>query len=128
MRKELKKINEVRATFTATFERMGTKSSFGHPKPTLLFKDVRDSNGKIVSNHLWFNYTMGFMRLGLQAGDVVQFDARVKAYEEAIEVGARMFRIARLKPLQTQPSDPTGEAMIRTAYLQVACHEQPPTP
>ena len=82
MRKELKKINEVRATFTATFERMGTKSSFGHPKPTLLFKDVRDSNGKIVSNHLWFNYTMGFMRLGLQAGDVVQFDARVKAYEK----------------------------------------------
>jgi len=82
MREELKKINEVRSTFTATFERTGTKSSFGHPKPTLLFKDVRDHTGKIVAEHLWFNYTKGFMELGLEAGDVVQFDARVKAYEK----------------------------------------------
>lgn len=82
MREELKKINEVRSTFTATFERMGTKSSFGHPKPTLLFKDVRDHTGRIVTEHLWFNYTKGFMELGLQVGDVVQFDARVKEYEK----------------------------------------------
>jgi len=46
MREELKKINEVRSTFRATLERMGTKSSFGHPKPTMLFKDVRDNMGR----------------------------------------------------------------------------------
>jgi len=82
MREELKKINEVRSTFTATFERMGTKSSFGHPKPTMLFKDVRNQTGEIVAEHLWFNYTKGFMELDLQVGNVVQFDARVKAYEK----------------------------------------------
>ena len=82
MRNQLKNLNEVRATFTGTFQRIGTKSSFGHPKQTLLLTDVKDSEGKVVADHLWFNLTKGFASLGLTPGVTVRFDARIKKYEK----------------------------------------------
>jgi hypothetical protein len=80
VREELAKVNETRCTFTGTFVRVGTKSSFGHPKQTLLLADVKDSDGKIVTDHLWFNLTKGLAALCLNPGDTVSFDARVKEY------------------------------------------------
>ena len=48
---------------------------------TVLLVDVRDSDGNLVTDHLWFNYTKGFESLGdLQEGDVIRFDARVRPY------------------------------------------------
>jgi len=82
LRKELKKLNEVRATFTGTFERLGIKNGYYGPEKTLLLKDVKDSEGKIVTDHLWFNFTKGFQSANLAEGDIVQFDARVKEYEK----------------------------------------------
>jgi len=80
VRKELKKLDEVRSTFTGTFVRIGTRTSFGHPKQTLLLLDVKDGTGKVVTDHLWFNLTKGFAELALVSGDTVRFDARVKEY------------------------------------------------
>lgn len=80
MRKALERINGVRATFTGTFVRLGIKSSYGYSKQTLLLSDVKDSEGIVVTDHLWFNYTAGFAALGLVAGDIVRFDARVATY------------------------------------------------
>lgn len=81
MRKELKKIDDVRDTFTATFVRFGTKNGWnGNVEKTILLKDIKDKMGKIVAGHLWFNYTKGFYMLILNEGDVVKFNARVKEY------------------------------------------------
>lgn len=80
MRKDLKKIEDVRCTFTGIFVRMGIKNSFGYTKQTLLLTDVKDSYGNVVTDHLWFNLTKGFAALALNPGDVVRFDARVKRY------------------------------------------------
>lgn len=80
MRKDLKKIEEVRCTFMGVFAQVGTKISFGHTKQTLLLTEVKDAHGKIVTDHLWFNFTKGFAALGLAPGDIVRFDARVKRY------------------------------------------------
>ena len=83
MRKELEKIEEVRATFTGTFSRKGFKNGYKCPEPTLLLLDVKDLDGKYITDHLWFNYTKGFQKLGeLKEGDIIQFDARSKAYEK----------------------------------------------
>ena len=80
MRKKLKSLEAIRSTFIGTFCRAGMKVDFGHPKRTLLLTNVKDSTGKIITDHLWFNYTKGFATLNLVPGDTVQFDARVKAY------------------------------------------------
>ena len=82
MRKELKKIEEVRTTFTAEFERYGSKKNWhGYPEKTVLLINVKTLEGKLVTDHIWFSMTKGFIKIGeLQKGDVIQFDSRVKKY------------------------------------------------
>lgn len=81
MRKELEKLDEKRMVFTGTFERRGEKPAYrGYPLPTILLKNITDSSGKIVSDHLWFNLTKAFAALILVPGDVVEFHARVREY------------------------------------------------
>ena len=81
MRQNLKKIEGVRKTFRGTFERSGSKQGWHGTEITLLFKNITDDKGNIISDHLWFNYTKGFERLSpWKQGDVVQFDARVAGY------------------------------------------------
>jgi len=80
MREKLKQANGNRSIFEGIFERFGIKNSFGHPKHTLLLKDIKDNSGKVVTDHLWFNVGKRFDSLKLQAGDIVRFDARVKPY------------------------------------------------
>lgn len=80
IRKRLAAINEVRATFRATFERTGLKHGRRKHEKTLLFVCVLDVTGQMLTDHLWFNATRGFERLQLGPADKVQFDARVKRY------------------------------------------------
>ena len=82
VRKGLQKINGVRATFQGEFIKIGSKSGYKYPQPTLLLCNIKNMDGQIISDHLWFNYTKRFDDLGeLRQGDVLRFDARVKKYE-----------------------------------------------
>jgi hypothetical protein len=95
MRYKLKKINTERATFTGTFERRGTKKGWkGKIESTVLFLDIKDADGRIVTDHLWMNQTRGLTKIGmLNKGDVIQFDARVKPYTK----GERGFEVRDYK-------------------------------
>ncbi len=78
-RKELGKNGEVRDTFTGIFDRLGSKNGWCGQK-TVLLKDIKNKEGKVITGHLWFNLTKGFQKLHMRKGDIIQFDARVKAY------------------------------------------------
>lgn len=82
MRTELKKMDERRLLFTGKFERFGQKTNWnGFIEKTVLLQDVINSSGRIVADHIWFNYTKGFQSLGeLNPGDLIEFEARVKQY------------------------------------------------
>jgi len=84
MRKALKKIEEQRDVFRGIFSKYGSKTNYRGPSTeTILLVEIRDANGALVSDHLWFNLTKGFEQLGhLRPGEVVQFEARVKKYEK----------------------------------------------
>lgn len=97
MRKELKKIDGVRATFQGTFVRFGEKNGWHGPEKTVLLENVKNEEGLIVTQHLWFNLTKGFQKLNLNPGDVVQFDARVAKYEK----GYKGYREDVYKSVQT---------------------------
>ena len=80
MRKALQKLGEhERHTFTAEFVRFGIKNGWKGDVPTVLFKDVKLGE-KEVCDHLWFTCGKQFDSLGLQAGDRVEFSARVASY------------------------------------------------
>jgi len=82
MRENLKKIDGLRKEFTGTFIRFGKKTNFkGYPETTILLQDVKCTTDKKIScDHLWFNLTKEFNKIGLQEGDIVKFHARVKEY------------------------------------------------
>lgn len=82
MRKELKIIgSRDRHVFTAIFIRFGFRDGYKGPVKTILLQDVL-LDGKIVTDHLWFDLTKGFESADLLPGDVVEFCARVSIYEK----------------------------------------------
>jgi len=84
LRTELKKLDEQRELFTGVFKKYGLKSGYKGPSTeTILLTAIRDGNGNLISDHLWFNMTKGFEQLGsLKEGDIVRFEARVKRYRK----------------------------------------------
>lgn len=80
MRTALGKNEGVRDIYTGEFVRTGVKKGYKGPLPTILLKDVRDIDGTIVTEHLWFNMTKGFASLCLQQGDIVEFRGKVERY------------------------------------------------
>lgn len=82
MREELRTIgSKGRHVFTATFVRFGFRNGYIGPVKTMLLQDVT-LDSKIASDHLWFDLTKGFSDADLSPGDVVEFCARVSAYEK----------------------------------------------
>lgn len=81
MREGLAKRNGLRTLYRGTVVRFGSKPSYRGPAmPTILLRDVTDSRGEVVADHLWFTYGKSFARLDLQPGDVVEFVARAEPY------------------------------------------------
>ena len=84
MRAVLKSIDQVRKKFRGVFQREGKKTNWhGYAEPTILLRHVTDETGKIVTDHLWFNWTKAFDALGpLKSGDIIEFEARVTNYKK----------------------------------------------
>jgi len=84
MRKELKKLDDERDVFRGVFSKYGLKTGYKGPSTeTLLLVSIRDANSNLICDHLWFNLTKGFEKLGaLKKGEIVQFEARVKKYRK----------------------------------------------
>ena len=96
MRTEMENKYGERDIFYATFVRKGSKRGWhGEEKPTLLFKDVRDQDGNIISDHLWFNLTNSFEDAFLIEGDIIRFTARVDVYTKGYERDDWDFKLSR---------------------------------
>ena len=77
-------MDEQRGVFTGVFSKYGIKSNYKGPSTdTLLLTNIRDNQSTLITDHLWFNLTKGFEKLGtLRQGDIIQFEARVKKYKK----------------------------------------------
>lgn len=86
MRTELGKLGCNRYTFTATFDRYGSKENrfSDFPEITMLFLDVIEKkSGKKVADHIWLKCGKRLESLGeMIKGDRIIFDARVTQYEK----------------------------------------------
>lgn len=71
-----------RETFYGQFERVGRKKGKSSGL-TFLLLNVRSKGGFLVADHLWFNLTEGFKKLGhVEPGELIMFTARVTDYEK----------------------------------------------
>jgi hypothetical protein len=86
MRKALQKMDAERGKFTAIFECYGSKMAFrGRTDTTLLFREVRNSEGMLVADHLWFVTNKEFEKYSFRKGDMISFEARVKEYKKGYQ-------------------------------------------
>ena len=130
MRKKLKQLgSQKRHTFIGRFERVGYKKSYRYYQPTLLLTQVALSEtGELITDHLWLNYTKGFLALGeLLTGDLLQFDGRVASYVKGyfgaqqkidykVERPSRVVRLAKIEgPRRLLPD--TATKMGRQALI-----------
>jgi hypothetical protein len=97
MRCALKSLEGVRTTFRGTVAQFGMKSGYtGRDLPTLMLKDVMDSTGNLVTDHVWFIVGKHLAALQLQMGDAISFHARVTPYEK----GYKGYREDVYKPIE----------------------------
>ena len=98
MREELRTIgSKGRHVFTATFVRFGFRNGYIGSVKTILLQDVT-LDSKIVSDHLWFDLTKGFSGADLSPGDVVEFCARVSAYEKGYKGLVKRIQSGKFRP------------------------------
>lgn len=120
MRSRLERINGQRKTFRGTFVRLGSKPGYlgSAPVVTLLLGKISDESGKVLTDHLWFNYTNGFQRHSpLIEGDVFEFDARVIEYAKGLEWERTVdFKLSRpTKVRRVRDQQPLGRSPAREA-------------
>ncbi|RAW00101.1 hypothetical protein [Pseudochryseolinea flava] len=84
MRSKLSDDEGQRKKFRAVFSRFGKKTNYqGYSESTVLLTKVIDIEKKIVvTDHAWFSLTKGFEEINLKPGMIIEFEARVKAYEK----------------------------------------------
>lgn len=84
VREQLKEKMTERLTFEGIFKQFGTKKGYkGYISQTILLIEVKEfETNKVMTDHLWFNFTLQFERLNLKVGDIVKFDGRVKTYRK----------------------------------------------
>ena len=85
----IKRLTNEYAEYTAEFERVGFKTVMSAYKkthytrhiPTICLSNIKDSNGALIADHIWFNYTYDFSQYGeLKPGDLFSFKAKPKHY------------------------------------------------
>ena len=119
MRRALKSLEGVRTAFHGTVAQFGMKSGYsGRYLPTLMLKDVMDSAGNLVTDHLWFLVGKQLAALHLQMGDGISFQARDTAYEK----DDKDYREDVYKPIEIDslPSNPTIITKIASASSSTA--------
>jgi hypothetical protein len=123
-RYELGRCLEQRGVYRGRYVRYGKKKGHGSDLTTLCLEDVRDSNGKIITHHVWLNLTEGFKNLGmLLPGDVLEFHARVRRYCKGSLIDYRLSYPTKIKliPVDKKP------ARIETEIAETANTEQTPS-
>ena len=83
MRKQLEELTDAeRHTFTATFDRYGTRPNWhGYPEQTLLLTNVMLGDS-VVCDHIWLVEGKRLKAYTFESGDRLEFCARVGLYRK----------------------------------------------
>ena len=77
----------------------------GRYLPTLMLKDVMDSAGNLVTDHLWFLVGKQLAALHLQMGDGISFQARDTAYiKDDKDYREDVYKPIEIDSLQSNPT------------------------
>ncbi len=81
MRNALKPLENIRFTFIATFEKYGTCIISGNPYKTALLRNIKNTFGDNICDHVWIREVWKIDKLHLKKGDIIKFSAKVAKYK-----------------------------------------------
>ncbi|MCR5238107.1 MAG: hypothetical protein K6E34_13000 [Lachnospiraceae bacterium] len=102
MRKQLAKIQDGKKhTFLATMERYGSfiDRTTGEKTRTILLKNITDTAGKILTDHVWVREDSYLRNATLAAGKLYSFEAKVGTYDRGRT--ARDYRLTKIRKIAT---------------------------
>ena len=100
MRKQLAKIQDGKKhTFLATMERYGSfiNRVTGEKTRTILLKNVTDTKGKVLTDHVWVREDSYLRKSSLTAGKLYAFEARIGTYDRGRT--SRDFRLTKIRKI-----------------------------
>lgn len=111
MRKELGKRYGNRIKVYGTFEKFGKKEGWkGELLTTVLLVGIRDKTGKVLTDHLWFNFTKEFQKIkNLCPGDLIRFEARVDGYMKGYKKDQFDYKLSRPSKIAKMHVDLFGD-------------------
>ena len=80
MREELSRRVGRREQFRATFGRFGLHRSPWGKQVTVLLLNVKDADGRLVADHMWFKRGRQMQKMKLRSGDQLRFTATIAPY------------------------------------------------
>lgn len=104
MRKELKHDLIAKAgskQYTAQYSSCGFRHTNGEMTPTICLANIQDEDENIIADHMWFNYTSDFRKLGeLRHGEELKFVARAKKYHKGHGFSKQDYKLTNPKGLE----------------------------
>lgn len=100
MRKQLAKIQDGKKhTFLATMERYGSyvDRATGEKTRTILLKNITDSAGTVLTDHVWIREDSYLKNSTLIVGKLYSFEAKVGTYDRGRT--ARDYRLTKIRKL-----------------------------
>lgn len=101
MRKNLKQdyaTSKKTNKYIGRFSKVGYRHTNGNINPTLCLYAITDEFGNPIADHMWFNYSSAFRKLGeLRYGDVIAFEAKTTKYTKGHGYNKQDYKL-------TQPS------------------------
>lgn len=84
MREALRPFQNIRFSYIATFDRFGINYVSGQKYETALLKDLKNSFGDYICQHIWVRETKPLRKLNLKSGDKIMFSAVAKVYQHRL--------------------------------------------
>lgn len=119
MRTDLGKKYGERERFLGTFSNFGIKSGYKHELTTILFINIKDLHGNLLTDHLWFNFTKEFedlyCREHLHTGTILSFNARVTSYNKGYTKEEWDYKLSHPRKFMKEGFDETFKDDIQKA-------------
>ncbi|MCD1295582.1 hypothetical protein CUJ83_11290 [Methanocella sp. CWC-04] len=109
MRKKLEAIQcKGRQKFKGVFLRYGSKCNYRKGRTlTVLVADIRDDEGELMCDHMWFDFGDGFENIELRPYDTLEFLATIKKYNKGYRSRDKEhdYRLSKLEGIRKVSAD-----------------------
>lgn len=99
MRQELKNMCGEKHTFTGVVTRIGSRRPYNGSRKnlsTMLLREVRNSKGELVSDHLWLDLVPPFVAVHPSYGAIIQFEGVVESYIRGFSSRKRHYNTGKM--------------------------------